>query len=64
MIESWPAGATEPKPDPIDRWFNVDLNLAPNTESPIGTGEGSYTGFAPTDQLGIRFDVYEAMKAM
>jgi hypothetical protein len=66
MFETWPADAMnmEPKPDPIDRWFNVDLNLAPDAESPFGTGEGSYIGFKGTDPLSLRFDIYEAMKAM
>jgi hypothetical protein len=63
-FESWPAGATEPKPDPIDRWFNVDINLAPNAEAPIATGEGSFAGFGGADPLSIRFDVYEAQKPM
>ncbi len=63
-IESWPAGATEPKPDPIDRWFNVDLNIAPTMAAPIGTGEGSFTGFGAADPLSIRFDVFEMQQAM
>jgi hypothetical protein len=64
MFESWPAAATEPKPDPIDRWFNVELNLAPAAESPIGTGEGTFTAFGAADQLSVRFDVFEMQKAM
>ncbi|HEY5951083.1 MAG TPA: hypothetical protein VIV40_36580 [Kofleriaceae bacterium] len=63
LFESWPAGATDPKPDPIDRWFNVDLQIAPNTAAQIGTGEGSFTGFNGADQLSMRFDVFE-MKTM
>jgi hypothetical protein len=63
LFESWPAGATEPKPDPIDRWFNVDLNLAPNAAPvDIGTGEGTFVGFGAVDEISIRFDVFEAMK--
>lgn len=63
-FESWPAAATDPKPDPIDRWFNVDLNIAPAAVAPIGTGEGSFTGFGAADPLSIRFDVYEMQTAM
>jgi len=63
IFESWPAGATEPKPDSIDRWFNVDLQIAPDAEVPIGTGEGSFTGFGGADPLSMRFDVFE-MKTM
>ena len=62
LFESWPAGATEPKPDPIDRWFNVELNLAPNAESAIGTGEGTFVGFNVADALSIRFDIFEMQK--
>lgn len=65
MFESWPAGEMTPKPDPIDRWFNVELNLAPDAVPPatkIGTGEGTFVGFSPTDELSIRFDVYEMQK--
>lgn len=64
LIESWPAAATDPKPDPIDRWFNVDLNIAPNMQATVGTGEGSFTGFGAVDALSVRFDVFEMMKAM
>jgi hypothetical protein len=63
LFESWPAGATEPKPDPIDRWFNVDLQIAPNTEATIGTGEGTFVGFSVADELSVRFDIFE-MKTM
>lgn len=65
MIESWPPESAEPAPDPIDRWFNVELNLAPDAgPTPIGTGEGTYVGFDATHELSIRFDVYEAQKPM
>ena len=64
IFETWPADAMEPTADPIDRWFNVDLNLAPDTESLIGTGEGTYVGFKGTDALSIRFDVFGAMTPM
>jgi hypothetical protein len=64
LFESWPAGATEPTPDPIDRWFNVDLNLAPAATSPLGTGEGTFVGFKVTDPLSIRFDIFEMQKPM
>ena len=63
LFESWPAGATEPKPDPIDRWFNVDLQIAPNAAVTVGTGEGTFVGFSVADALSIRFDIYE-MKTM
>jgi hypothetical protein len=63
LFETWPAGATEPKPDPIDRWFNIELNLAPNAAAvPIGTGEGTFVGFNVADPISIRFDVYAMQK--
>ena len=64
LIETWPAGATEPTPDPIDRWFNVVLNLAPNAEADVGTGEGSFKDFKGTDPLSVRFDIFEMQHAM
>jgi hypothetical protein len=63
LFESWPAGATEPKPDPIDRWFNVDAQIAPNMAITVGTGEGTFVGFNVADELSIRFDIFE-MKTM
>lgn len=65
MFESWPPGATESRPDPIDRWFNVELNVAADAVPPattIGTGEGTFVGFDAAHELSIRFDVYEAQK--
>lgn len=65
MFESWPPDATEPKPDPIDRWFNVDLNVpADGQPTPIGTGEGTFVGWDATHEISIRFDVYEAAQPM
>jgi hypothetical protein len=62
-FESWPPGETTPKPDPIDRWFNVDLNLAPNAmPTAIGTGEGTFVGFDTAHELSMRFDVLEMQK--
>ena len=63
LFESWPAGATEPKPDPIDRWFNVDVQIAPNAAAPVGTGEGTFAGFNVADPISMRFDIFE-MKTM
>jgi len=63
VFESWPAGAMEPKPDPIDRWFNVDVQIAPNAAQTIGTGEGTFKDFNVADALSMRFDIYE-MKTM
>ncbi len=60
LLETWPAGATEPKPDPLDRFFAVQQNIEPNTELLLGgTGTASVTGFAPTDPISLRFDVVE-----
>lgn len=63
LLESWdPANAT-PKPDSIDRWFNVDINLAPNAmPADIGTGEGTFVGFNAAHELSIRFDTLEMQK--
>lgn len=59
LIETWPAGATEPRPDPIDRFFAAQQNLTANQEITIGEGTATITGFIPTDPVSIRFDVFE-----
>jgi hypothetical protein len=64
-LESWDPAMPTPKPDPIDRWFNVDLNLAPGAmPADIGTGEGTFTGFNAAHELSMRFDVLEMQKTM
>jgi len=64
IFETWPPdNMDKPKPDPIDRWFNVVLNLAPNAESALGTGEGTYTGWKAADPISFRVDVIEAQRA-
>jgi hypothetical protein len=60
LIESWPAGATDPKPDPIDRFFASQMNLMPDQEITIGDGTATISGFAPADPISFRFDVFEA----
>jgi hypothetical protein len=63
LIETYPAGATEPTPDPIDRFFAVQGNLMPDEEIIIGgTGTASIAGFNVTDQISFRFDVFEAKR--
>jgi hypothetical protein len=63
LLETWPAGATMPKPDPIDRFFAVQLNLAPNAEAILGGGEATIAGFNPADAMSVRFDVFEPQRA-
>ena len=60
LFETWPMDMV--KPDPIDRWFNVVINIAANAEAPIGTGEGTYTGWKVTDALSFRVDVIEKQR--
>jgi hypothetical protein len=59
LFESWPADATEPKPDPIDRFFATVINLQPNTEMIIGTGTATMSTFVATDPISVRVDVIE-----
>jgi hypothetical protein len=62
LIESWPAGATMPKPDPTDRFFAIQQNLMPNMPLTLGdTGTASIAGFNPADPISFRFDVFEKM---
>jgi len=61
LIESWPAGATDPKPDPVDRFFAIQQNLTANMALTLGeTGTASVAGFNPNDPISFRFDVFEA----
>ena len=59
LIETYPMGGTEPKPDPIDRFFAVQGNLMADQEITIGDGTASISGFTATDPISIRFDVFE-----
>jgi hypothetical protein len=59
LIETNPAGSTEPKPDPIDRFFAVQGNLNPDQEISIGETGTSISGFSVTDPISFRFDVFE-----
>ena len=59
LFETYPMGATEPKPDPVDTFFAVQQNLMPDQEILFGTGTASISGFSMTDPMSIRFDVFE-----
>jgi hypothetical protein len=59
LIETYPMGATDPKPDPIDRFFASQMNLTANQEITIGDGTASIVGFNVNDMMSIRFDVFE-----
>ena len=55
----------EPKLDPLDRFFNVMLNLAPDApldQQRLGTGAGSFVGFAPADPVAFYFVAVGPMK--
>jgi hypothetical protein len=55
----------EPKPDPLDRYFNITLNLPPDAPlamQRIGTGAGSFVGFAPADPVAFYFMAVGPMK--
>jgi hypothetical protein len=59
LIETYPMGSTDPKPDPIDRFFASQGNLAANQEVTIGDGTASLVGVSVTDPISFRFDVFE-----
>lgn len=55
----------EPKLDPVDRFFNVMMNLpagAPVAMQRIGNGAGSFVGFSPTDPIAFYFKAVGPMK--
>jgi hypothetical protein len=62
LLESWPTGATEPTPDPVDQFFAVTRNIAPNGEALIGSGTASVVGFNAGLPFSIRFDVIEKQR--
>lgn len=55
LFVSWD-GQT-PVPDPADRFFDYDVNFPANEIHPIGGGIAAFTGFLPTNQLSIHFEV-------
>jgi hypothetical protein len=59
LFETYPMGATDPKPDPVDTFFAVQQNLMPDQEILFGTGAATISGFVATDPMSIRFDVFE-----
>ena len=59
LFESYAGGATEPSPDPIDRFFATTVNIMANQEALLGTGTTAIAGFNAADPLSIRFDVVE-----
>lgn len=61
LLESWPAGATEPTVDPIDRFFAVQINIAAAATAPLGTGE-TLQGWVATNPISVRFDVIEKQR--
>lgn len=57
LFVSLPEGA-EPKPDTIDRFFSVKMNLeatAPEDQQQIAGGTAAFVGFLATDKLEIHF---------
>ncbi len=55
LVVSYPSGA-EPKPDMLDRYFNVKLNLmAGGAPAPFSGGADVFVGFAPTDEIRFHF---------
>ncbi len=62
LVETWPAGATMPTADPIDRFFAVVINLQANQEITIGTGTATFSGFAVADPISVRFDTIEKVR--
>lgn len=55
IFESWPAGATDPKPDANDTFFNVSLKLAAGMSSTLATTT-TFAGFAAADPISVKFD--------
>jgi len=60
LFVTWPGDATVPKPDSLDRFFNVKMNLeatAAPEEQLIGGGLAAFVGFVASDKITIHFRV-------
>lgn len=56
IFRSWPAGATDPKPDANDTFYNVSLSLAAGMKAPIGQATNTFVGFSAGDPISVKFD--------
>lgn len=60
LFETYPMGATDPKPDPVDSFFAVQGNLMAGQVLNFGeTSAATIAGFLLTDPMSIGFDVFE-----
>jgi hypothetical protein len=58
IFRSWPAAATDPKPEANDTFYNVSLNLAAGMKAQIGSMPTyNFIGFAATDPISVKFDM-------
>jgi len=57
IFRSWPAGATDPKPDANDTFYNVSLMVPAGMKVKLGGMLNyNFTGFAATDPISVKFD--------
>jgi len=65
LFVSWPADGSDPKPDTLDRFFNVKMNLqatATQDEELIAGGLAAFVGFVASDKITIHFRVAQLFK--
>ena len=62
LFVSWPVGG-QAKPDSLDRFFDVKLNLMPGAASMVDGGAAAFIGFAPTDKISIHFKKVDKFEA-
>jgi hypothetical protein len=55
LFLSHPAGAMTPTADPIDRYYNVQLDVMSGANSALGDGTATFTGFNIADPITVRF---------
>jgi hypothetical protein len=56
-------GSGNLNPDTIDRFFNVELDVAANGSAMIGGGAGGFEGFSPANQMEIAFQQVSTYQA-
>jgi hypothetical protein len=56
---SHPAGQDDPVPDSLDRYFDVKLDLMPNSSAQLDGGTAAFVNFDPNAMLSIIFRVVD-----
>jgi mono/diheme cytochrome c family protein len=56
LFNVFEAGSSEPSPDPVDSFSNVEVDYEPGTSGPLGPGQVILTNWVPGGKLSIAFE--------